>query len=47
MWDVGPGENNHFPPKWMSPDGKTMYMIFSGDDVFSVRKATVNVRATK
>jgi CubicO group peptidase (beta-lactamase class C family) len=44
MWDVGPGENNHFPPKWMSTDGKTMHLIFSGDDVFSVRKATVRLR---
>jgi CubicO group peptidase (beta-lactamase class C family) len=44
MWDVGPGENNHFPPKWMSADGRTMHLIFSGDDVFSVRKATVHLR---
>jgi hypothetical protein len=44
MWDVGPGENNHFPTKWMSADGKTMHLIFSGDDIFSVRKATVKPR---
>lgn len=44
MWDVGPGENGHFPPKWMSADGKTMYLIFSGNDRFSVRKATVRLR---
>ncbi len=43
-WDVGPGENQHFPPKWMSTDGKTMYLIFSGDDIFSVRKATLKLR---
>ena len=41
MWDTGPGENQHFPPKWMSPDGRTMYLIFSGNDIFSVRKATI------
>jgi CubicO group peptidase (beta-lactamase class C family) len=44
MWDVGPGENQHFPPKWMSADGKIMYLLFSGDDRFSVRKATVTLR---
>lgn len=43
-WDVGPGENQHFPPKWMSADGTTMYLIFSGDDIFSVRKATLKLR---
>jgi hypothetical protein len=43
-WDIGPGENQHFPPKWMSPDGTTMYLIFSGDDIFSVRKATLKLR---
>jgi len=42
-WDVGPGENQHFPPKWMSADGKTMHLIFSGDDVFSVRKVTLRL----
>jgi len=44
MWDVGPGENQHFPPKWMSADGRTMHLIFSGDDIFSVRKATLKLR---
>ncbi len=43
-WDVGPGENQHFPPKWMSADGKVMHLIFSGDDIFSVRKATLKLR---
>jgi hypothetical protein len=36
-----------FPQKWMSPDGKTMYMVFSGTgiyDSFNVVKATVTVR---
>lgn len=40
-WDVGPGENGSFPTKWMSADGKTLYLVFSGDDQFSVRKATL------
>jgi hypothetical protein len=38
-WDVGPGETSSFPSKWMSADGKTLYLVFSGDDHFSVRKA--------
>ncbi len=40
-WDVGPGETCSFPTKWMSPDGKTVHMVFSGDDHFSVRRATL------
>jgi len=37
-WDVGPGETSSFPTKWMSEDGRTCYLLFSGDDCFSVRK---------
>ncbi|MFP4055426.1 MAG: hypothetical protein ACLF0G_00980 [Candidatus Brocadiia bacterium] len=43
-WDVGPGETSHFPTKWMSPDGRTLHLVFSGDDAFSVRRATVRLR---
>jgi hypothetical protein len=43
-WDVGPGESCSFPTKWISPDGKEMYLVFSGDDSFSVRKATLSLR---
>lgn len=39
-WDVGPGETACFPTKWVSQDGKTLYLVFSGNDNFSVRKAT-------
>jgi Domain of unknown function (DUF4185) len=42
-WDVGPGESASFPTKWMSPDGQTLYLVFSGEDHFSVRKATLTV----
>ena len=42
-WDVGPGETCSFPTKWMSPDGKTAYLVFSGDDCFSVRRADLTV----
>jgi CubicO group peptidase (beta-lactamase class C family) len=38
QWDVGPGETSSFPTKWMSGDGKTCYLVFSGEDCFSVRK---------
>jgi hypothetical protein len=43
QWDVGPGERGEFPPKWMSADGHTMYLAFSGDDNFCVRKATLEI----
>jgi hypothetical protein len=43
-WDVGPGETCSFPNKWMSPDGKTIHLLFSGDDAFSVRKATLQIK---
>jgi len=37
-WDVGPGETSSFPTGWMSTDGKTCWLLFSGNDSFSVRK---------
>ena len=40
-WDVGPGESACFPAKWMSADGKTCYLVFSGNDNFSVRKVSL------
>ena len=43
-WDVGPGETSSFPTKWMSADGKTVHLVFSGDDHFSVRKGTLTLR---
>jgi hypothetical protein len=43
-WDVGPGETNSLPTKWMSADGKTVHLLFSGDDYFSVRKATLKTK---
>ena len=41
QWDVGPGESNSLPTKWMRADGRTVHLVFSGDDCFSVRKGTV------
>lgn len=40
-WDVGPGDTSNFPTRWMSTDGKTLHLVFSGDDCFSVRKAVL------
>ena len=42
-WDVGPGDTATFPTKWMSDDGKSMYLVFAGDDHFSVREVTLTV----
>jgi CubicO group peptidase (beta-lactamase class C family) len=38
-WDVGPGETSSFPTKWVSADGLTLHLVFSGQDSFSVRRA--------
>src|SRR6185369_16437736 len=46
-WDVGPGETASFPTKWMSADGKTLHLVFSGDDQFSARKANLSVSELK
>jgi hypothetical protein len=43
-WDTGPGETSSLPTKWMSADGRTLHLVFSGDDHFSVRRGTVTVR---
>jgi hypothetical protein len=43
-WDVGPGEHGDFPAKWLDPDGRTAYLVFSGDDCFSVRRARFIVK---
>lgn len=43
-WDVGPGETSSFPTKWMSDDGRTVHLVFSGDDCFSVRRAEIKLK---
>lgn len=43
-WDVGPGESSSLPTKWMSPDGRTVHLVFSGDDHFSVRRGRLELR---
>ncbi len=46
-WDVGPGESMHLPTPWMSADGRTVHLVFSGDDSFSIRKGMVMLREEK
>jgi len=46
-WDVGPGESASFPTKWMRDDNRTMYLVSSTQDRFSVREATLQVFDTK
>ena len=36
---MGPSDKADIPTKWMS--GADMYLLFSGDDYFSVRKGTL------
>lgn len=42
-WDVGPGESASFPSKWMSADGRRLYLVFSGNDSLSVRRAVLTL----
>jgi hypothetical protein len=42
-WDIGPGETCSVPTKWISADGKTLHLVFSGNDYFSVRKAVLGI----
>lgn len=44
-WDVAPGETASFPTKWMSGDGRSLHLVFSGEDCFSVRKARLRLRS--
>jgi len=37
-WDIAPGESCSIPAKWISPDGRTIHLVFSGQDCFSVRR---------
>jgi hypothetical protein len=46
-WDVGPGEHADFPARWMSRDGRTLHLVFSGEDSFSVRRATVRLQSDR
>jgi CubicO group peptidase (beta-lactamase class C family) len=43
-WDMGPGETSSFPTKWISADGHSLHLLFSGNDCFSVRKVILETR---
>ena len=38
QWDMGPGETSCLPTAWMSQNGTTCWLVFSGDDCFSLRQ---------
>jgi CubicO group peptidase (beta-lactamase class C family) len=40
-WDTGPGDTGSFPSKWMNEDGTRCFLVFSGNDCFSVRQVTL------
>jgi CubicO group peptidase (beta-lactamase class C family) len=46
-WDVAPGETASFPTKWMSEDGRNVHLVFSGEDCFSLRKASLTTVVAK
>jgi hypothetical protein len=35
-WDVAPGDSASIPAKWISAGGRTLHIVFSGEDSFSV-----------
>jgi hypothetical protein len=37
------GEAQHIPSKWITPDGKQLYLVFSAGDSFAVRGAVLTV----
>ena len=37
------GDAQNIPAKWLSPDGKELFLVFAGDDSFAVRQATLTV----
>jgi CubicO group peptidase (beta-lactamase class C family) len=40
-WDTHPGDSASFPTKWISADGRTLHLVFSGDDTFAVRRVRI------
>jgi CubicO group peptidase (beta-lactamase class C family) len=44
QWDTGPGDTASFPTKWMSADGKTCHLVFSGNDYFSIRRVVFTLK---
>jgi len=42
-WDVDLGEAQQIPSKWISREGKSIYLVFSGNDALSVRGAELRL----
>jgi hypothetical protein len=42
-WDMPPGESGSFPSKWFTNSGRTVYLVFSGNDAFTVRRAELTL----
>jgi hypothetical protein len=42
-WDVKSGQMAAFPTKWMSADGRTMYLVFSSEQVLAVRRVDLSI----
>jgi len=42
-WDVDAGETASIPTKWISEDGKTLHLVFSGDDAFNIRRGDLSL----
>ncbi|MBV7336088.1 hypothetical protein KFU94_49205 [Chloroflexi bacterium TSY] len=42
----GPWTTVYFTPEWASADGRTLYLAFSGEDSFSIRRATLDILVT-
>jgi CubicO group peptidase (beta-lactamase class C family) len=47
QWDTDPGETCNLPTKWISGDGRTLFLVFSGGDAFNVRQARVTISSDR
>ncbi|MCB0083086.1 MAG: hypothetical protein KDE47_19230, partial [Caldilineaceae bacterium] len=41
LWDHAPGALGQFPTKWMSSDGRTMYLASDANDGLTIRRVTL------
>ena len=41
------GETSSIPTKWISEDGLTIHLVFSGDDQFSVRRGRITLKTNR
>jgi CubicO group peptidase (beta-lactamase class C family) len=43
-WDILPGDSAVFPSKWLGADGKSAWLVFAGEDSFSMRQVHFETR---